>query len=39
MALIVILYKVVLIFKSASEICRRNPSNRKSLAKYSSVVL
>jgi len=38
-ALIIMLCKVVLIFKSVSEIHRRDLSNRKSLEKYSSVVL
>ena len=37
-ALIIMLCKVVFIFKSVSEILRRDLSNRKSPEKYNSVV-
>ena len=36
--LFIMLYKVVLIFKSMSEILRRDLSNKKSLEKYNSVM-
>ena len=36
--LFIMLYKVVLIFKSVSEILRRDLSNKKSLEKYNSVM-
>ena len=36
--LFIMLYKVVLIFKSMSEILRRDLSNKNSLEKYNSVM-